>query len=51
MKVNMMDEVAWECSTCGYYENGLCRFYHTKCEPDDGRDCDYWWEGMKNDTH
>ena len=46
-----MDEVVWECSTCGYNENGWCRFYHKKCEPHDGRDCDDWWEGMRKNKN
>lgn len=38
-------EVAWECSTCGYYDpnEGICEFYNVKTEPDCGTDCDYWW--------
>ena len=40
-----MDEAAWECSTCGYYDpnEGICEFYNVKTEPDCGTDCDYWW--------
>lgn len=40
-----MNEVPWECSSCGYYdpETSLCEFYGVKVEPEDGTDCDYWW--------